>query len=278
MSKEIHWRKNFIIELENLNYEKAKAILFSQATGKRNTPNTATKMQAINIIRKFYNGEAKLIRNFLDSISNFTDDTSLEIVCTLLVDVYHIDPIKTSHKLHKLADCPSWEVREWVASACGEILNNHFESFYPILFSWTNDTSANIRRTASVAAMYAGKSRRKEYAPHLLDLVENLLSDKDTYVKKNLGPFTIGDGLLRYYPNEVMDRLNLWIDMDDENVRWNIAKVFSTAEGIKYIEKGEHIIQVLLDDKRLVVKRAVNSMINNIKKKNPNLLNLLKIE
>ncbi|SES91154.1 hypothetical protein SAMN05421676_10292 [Salinibacillus kushneri] len=97
-------------------------------------------------------------------------------------------------------------------------------------------------------------------------------------MKKNLGQFAIGDGLLRYYPDKVLGRLNKWIVINDENARWNLAKIFSSAEGMKYIVRAEGIIITLLNDERYKVKKAIHSNLNKVRKKEPELFGKLAIK
>lgn len=141
------------------------------------------------------------------------------------------------------------------------------------MLQWTREKSPNLRRAVAVAVKYAAKTSKDKNCENLIDLLEPLLSDTDPYVKKNLGAFAIGDGLLKYFPNQVLNRINVWIENDDEQVRWNIAKIFSSTEGSKYFEKSINIICELRDDNRTTVKRAVTSTLNSIRKRRSDINN-----
>ena len=113
---------------------------------------------------------------------------------------------------------------------------------------------------------------KENYAEALLDLVENLLADSHPYVKNNLGPYAIGDGLLRYYPDKVLERIDKWVKFESEHARWNVAKIFSAAEGAKHLEKAKKILHCLENDESQLVKRAVTSVKNQLKKRVPELV------
>ncbi|MBP1947468.1 DNA alkylation repair protein [Virgibacillus litoralis] len=268
--------ESFVYQLGDENFRGAIETLKELGTGARNTPKSPVKNKAIEYVISTVQDKSRL-RDMAIKLAEFEDATAKEIAAHLLTSVFDEYPRQVSNVLRLLANDENWEVREWVAGACGEILTNHFELFYEDIKSWTRDNSENVRRAASIAAMYAGKKRKEEYGEPLLDIVELLLTDSSTYVKKNLGQFAIGDGLLRYYPSKVLRRLNKWIEISDENARWNIAKIFSSAEGMKYICESESIIKILLHDERYKVKKAIDSTLNKAIKKNPDLVNGLTI-
>ncbi|MBB6454325.1 3-methyladenine DNA glycosylase AlkD [Salirhabdus euzebyi] len=258
------WLKQFIEKVE-IEPQKSLELLKVHGVGARGTPKSAIKLKAIEaIINHFANLKILQIAN---SFIGLEDDTAKEISAHLLAEVYLREPECISNKLKRLADDDNWEVREWVASAVGSIVTNHFSSFHTEALNWANDTSPNVRRAIAVAVKYASKTRNEHFAEPFLDIVEMLLTDSNTYVKKNLGPFVLGDGLLKYFPEFFLTRLEKWIEIDNEHARWNIAKVFSAAEGIKYVQHAEHVLKVLANDERVIVKRAFQSTLNQIKQK-----------
>jgi hypothetical protein len=94
-------------------------------------------------------------------------------------------------RLLRLADDEDWLVREAVHSTMGSLLVAHFDVIHPILHSWAEHPSANVRRGVAIAARRAANERREEWAEVLLDLVEPLLADRQQYVRKNLGPYVL---------------------------------------------------------------------------------------
>ncbi|NDI33934.1 DNA alkylation repair protein [Chengkuizengella sediminis] len=241
--------------------------LKSQATNHAETPKQVVKNKTLKMIKKLLVTKES-IYDFGMLLANSNDITGEELGSILIAEQFEINPKEVNNTLLRLAESDHWEVREWVASACSIILVNHFHEYYQIFYEWTNNESPNVRRAVTVAVKYVSKLKNQEMANQLIDLIEPLLSDQNPYVKKNLGAFAIGDGLLKYYPNQVMERMNDWIKIDDEIVRWNIAKIFSSAEGMKYIEDSIELFKVLTSDSRPTVKRAVKSTINGLKKRN----------
>jgi 3-methyladenine DNA glycosylase AlkD len=89
------------------------------------------------------------------------------------------------------------------------------------------------------------------------------------YVRKNLGPFAIGDGLLRCYPDLTLEHLARWAGSDDARVRWNVAMAFSTAEGARHVDAALPILERLAEDDRRFVWRAVANAMRNLGKRAP---------
>jgi 3-methyladenine DNA glycosylase AlkD len=266
------WIDSLIKEVRSKNIKKVLEILQLQTTGHANTPPQKIKDTALKQIRKSFE-DTKDLYEIGIKLANSGNITGEEIGSILMAEQYSYNSSEVESTLYRLADSPNWEVREWVASACGIILTNNFADFHPTMLQWTSDKSPNIRRAVAVAVKYATKTRKDEYSEQLIDLLEPILSDTDPYVKKNLGAFAIGDGLLKYFPNQVLNRINVWIENDHEQVRWNIAKIFSSAKGAKYIEYSIQIIYKLREDNRTTVKKAVASTLNSIKKRRPDIFN-----
>lgn len=243
-------------------------ILEGLSTDHAKTPKMSIKKKALKIIRiKMETPELLFGVGF--RLSNSKRYVGEELGAILLAECYELDKKGVTEILYRLADSENWEVREWVASACGEVLKNHFDDFYLTMKDWSHDSSPNVRRAVVVAIKYAGKARDIEIADRLIDLIESLLYDSDPYVKKNLGAFSIGDGLLRYYPAKVSKRIHHWVQIENEQVRWNVAMIFTSAEGTKHVENHIQDINLLLTDTRLSVKRAVKSLMKSIKKRKP---------
>lgn len=170
--------------------------LQSQATAHAGTAKAQVKRTAIQTIERRYRREPDALFRVALDLCQSSNPTAEEVGAHLLASCYEVDPSAVEDVLRSLADSTNWEVREWVAGACGTILEGHFEPFYSTMESWANDDSENVRRAVILALMHAGKSRKPEFAGPILDLVEVLLSDRSKYVRENLGPFAIGSGLI----------------------------------------------------------------------------------
>ena len=186
-------------------------------------------------------------------------------------------PLITSHRsdieraVQRLARDDDWEVRETAASLLGDALERDFGSYLRPAEAWIATGDARLRRAVVVAAKYAARSRDPERADALLDLIEPALSDHDEYVRRNLGPFAIGDQLLRSYPDATFARLERWAREPDENVRWNVASTFTSASGARVAERAFGMLAFLAIDTRPFVARAVAAAVRNILKRRPEL-------
>ncbi len=195
------------------------------------------------------------------------DPSAQEIGALCIADFYLQYPKVVNVWLYKLADSENWEVREWVASACGHLLEMHFPDYYVVMSDWSHDAYENIRRAVVLAVMYAGRSRKAEFAKPLLDLLEPLLHDHAKYVMDNLGPFAIGSALIKYYPTEVLQRLNQWVSSEKEQVRWNVAMAFTAAEAAAFASEAMPIFAVLAHDPHPYVQKAWKKAMRNIEKR-----------
>jgi hypothetical protein len=100
-----------------------------------------------------------------------------------------------------------------------ELLKEHFKQVFPILKKWSKHSSPNLRRCIAIAVRSARILRKREWVKPLVQLLEPLLSDITSYVRKNLGPYTIDDSLLRCYPDLTSKHLRRWSHRRDEGMR-----------------------------------------------------------
>jgi 3-methyladenine DNA glycosylase AlkC len=189
---------------------------------------------------------------------------STTLAVGLLVQVYADRPSGVAKRVVELAEDDNWERREDAAWLLSELLASHFEDVYEQCVQWVRHPSANVRRCVAVAVKRAAKGREPERGERFLDLLEPLLTDRDEYVRKNLGPFAIGDGLLRCYPALTLSRLESWSQRRNEETRWNVAMAFSTAEGAKHLDSALHLLTPIAADERRFVWRAVASAMRNL--------------
>ncbi|MCL6443571.1 MAG: HEAT repeat domain-containing protein [Alicyclobacillus sp.] len=260
----LDWKQLFLQSMEQGSVESVVQALDAQSTTHAGTAPAKIKNAAIKLLRKLDPAQAYPL---ILQLCSQPSPTAQEVGAICLTDFYQSHSSEVNQVLYRLADSHHWEVREWVASACGSILDKHFYDYLPVMAEWSRDTSENIRRAVVLAMMYAGKSRNPEFIGPMLDVLEPLLSDRSRYVRDNLGPFAIGNALIKYYPAEVLERLNTWVNAEDEQVRWNIAMIFSAAEGSKFAHESQHILDILSSDERSYVKRAVCKAIKNMNKR-----------
>ena len=209
-------------------------------------------------------------------LSNHKNPYIRRYASEILLKLWEKDRNKTTLILTNLADDEHWLVREGAHEVWGELLTKNFQQVFPILQTWSNSSSANLRRCVAVAARSAGNSKKDEWAEPLLQLIEPLLSDKTAYVRKNLGPFAIGDGLLRCNPNITMKHLRKWTQREDEGTLWNVAMAFASYGGNKNWREGVKILAKLATDERRYVWRSVASALIYLARRHPEVQDTLK--
>ena len=160
---------------------------------------------------------------------------------------------------YRLAHDDDWAVRETAAALLGHVLTEAWADTIPLLREWVSGPDSRLRRAVVVAAKYAARTRTPEWAEPLLNLIEPALRDHEEYVRKNLGPFAIGDQFVRSYPDATLARLRTWMHDPDENVRWNVAMALSAASGARLGQKAPDILEFLSSDERPFVRGAVRA-------------------
>ncbi|WAH37251.1 DNA alkylation repair protein [Alicyclobacillus dauci] len=258
------WKQSFLESIQQGVVEGVVKALDSQSTTHAGTAPSKIKNDAIKLLRKT---NSDTLYPLILQLCGHENPTAQEVGAICLTDFYRSQSSEVNRVLYRLADSDNWEVREWVASACGLVLEKHFHDYFPVMAEWSRDVSENIRRAVVLAMMYAGKSRNPEFIDPFLDIIEPLLSDRSRYVRDNLGPFAIGNALIKYYPTQVLKRLDTWVNDEDEQVRWNIAMIFSAAEGAKFAHESQQVFDILSSDERPYVKKAVSKAIKNINKR-----------
>jgi len=227
---------------------------------------------------KFYSQTLKLVKKHLDEEEIFEwakhlslrkETRSLACLILALGNPYLRHEEELKGLLLTLGNDVRWETRESAAYAFASVLLKNFDKVYPLVQEWVKHDSENIRRAVVLAVKYVAKARKPEYGEPLLRLIEPLLSDRSVYVRKNLGPFTIGDGLLRAYPKLTMQYVEKWSRSQDEQVLWNVAMVFSSAEGAKHCDGALPILKKLAEDERRFVWRTVASALKNLGRRKP---------
>ena len=194
-----------------------------------------------------------------DNLSNHEDPFTRRYASRILLKLWENDENRAAQILATLSDDKHWLVREEAHGIWGELLKEHFQQIYPILQKWSLLSSVNFRRCVTIAVRSAGNLRKEEWAEPLVHLLEPLLSDKTAYVRKNLGPYAIGDGLLRCYPNLILKYLGRWANSRDEGTLWNVAMAFASYGGNKSWREGMKILTNLATDERRYVWRSVAS-------------------
>ena len=241
-----------------------------RATGERGWVKQAEYSKAAAIIRA--NAVAPLVRrDWATRLLQHPRRVDKQLAAVILRPLIATDQAAVEHAIHRLARDEDWEVREAAASLLGDALERSFAAYTGIARSWVATGEPGLRRAVVVGAKYAARSRHPDRAEPILDLIEPALSEPDDHVRRSLGPFAIGDQILRSYPDATFARLERWARDPDENVRWNVAAVFTSASGAQVAERAFGILAFLSNDARPLVQRAVRAAVRNILKRRPEL-------
>lgn len=239
------------------------------ATDHANTAPAAIKRLTIRGLESRYRSEARELWKVTLSLSRSGHATAEEVAAILLAKLYAHHAEIAAEELKRLADNQNWEVREWAASALGDVTLNHFNLMHPQLQAWSHDPSENVRRAVVLSAMYASRTKDPEMAESLLDLLTPLLKDATPYVRTNLGPFALGDGFARHWPDLLPSRLTQWSQDGDEQVHWNLAMVFSAQTGARLAPSVPQLLRILSEDMRPMVQKAWKKACQRIQKEIP---------
>ena len=212
------------------------AVLDAQVHHGRPGSPAALRQQVGDQLVEVLGSQSGRMSRWIDALSGSASPTGRQMACLLLASRYRQDPNGVLNAADALADDAHWEVREAAASLLGTLLDRDFDRVLARL---------EIRRD------------RPDRAGVLLDLLEPMLRAQEPYVRRNLGPFAIGDALLRVDPRTTLQRLRGWSRDRDPMVRWNVAMAFSTAIGSFHWPAGKVILERLARGPEPVVRMAV---------------------
>ncbi len=233
------------------------------------TAPAAIKRLTIRRLESRYQAKDEELWKLTLALAHSGHPTAEEVAAMLLSKLYAQHAETVAEELKRLAESANWEVREWAASALGEVTLHYYNQIHPRLQEWIHDPSENARRAVVLGAMYASHTKDSGMAHSLLDLLTPLLWDTTPYVRNNLGPFALGDGFSRRWPDLLLRRLTEWSREPDEPVRWNLAMVFSAQAGASLAPRVPEVLRILSGDTRQVVQKAWKKASQRIQKENP---------
>ena len=165
------------------------------------------------------------------------------------------------------ANDPDWIVREYAAGTFAALLEKDFAHFAKTFSNWVRTETVNVKRAIALAVKYDAKSGAMEKWKVYFHLINCLMAEKDEYIRKNLGPFAIGDGLLSRFPKQILHSCRKWSKSPNENIRWNTAMIFTAAAAGNFIKEGRPILRELEMDPSPFVARAAKRAIKNLEKR-----------
>jgi len=193
------------------------------------------------------------------------------VACELVPLSFDEDPEEAMAVLHDLAGDSDPKVRAAAIAACARIVRTHFGRVVEILSGWRDSASPHVRRAVAVAATRAAEATRLERAPHLMRLVEPLLTDRDPTVRRLLGPSALGS-FLGAYPDVAFDSLIEWSTSSDPQALWNVAMAFTSASAAPLAKRALIVLRKLALDERRMVWRAVAAAMWQLGRRRPDVV------
>ncbi len=192
-----------------------------------------------------------------------------QLACALL-DAFWKDHRKDVERLTlNLARDEEHEVRLYAASTMARIIRSNFRAYFRYMRLWSRHADPSVRRQVIIATVAVADAAHPEWAKPLLDLLEPHMSDRDPYIRRNLGPFALGQGMLRVYPEETLERFERWLPSMDEIVRWNLGMAFATPVIPVDRERTLLILKSLASDGRRFVWGAAAAALQNLLRADP---------
>ncbi len=176
-------------------------------------------------------------------------------VASLLIAPRWLDDPSLTGLVWALAEDPDWEVREWAVYPFHVRYESGPESAFVLYRSWALQATPGVKRAIAVAVKGLAHAGKVAVGP-LLELVEALIPEEDEYVRKNLGPFCLGDGLLPLYPEETLERMAWWAERPEWAARWNVAMSFTAKRARQFGESGMALLMPLTQDADGRVRKA----------------------
>jgi len=193
------------------------------------------------------------------------------VACELVPLSSDEDPEEAMAVLHDLASDGDPGVRAAAVAACARIARTHFGRVIEILSGWRDSPSPHVRRAVAVSATRAAEATRFERAPHLMRLVEPLLTDRDPTVRRLLGPSALG-AFLGAYPDVTFDSLIGWSTSSDPQVLWNVAMAFTSPSAAPLAKRALIVLRKLALDERRMVWRAVAAAMWQLGRRRPDVV------
>lgn len=168
--------------------------------------------------------------------------------------------------IKKAAEDEDWIVREYAAGTFAQLLEKDFPHFSKLYLKWVKTESTNIKRAITLAVKYDSKTADPKKWKIYFDLIDPLMNEEAEYIRKNLGPFAIGDGLLSRYPEQILNSCKKWSISKNENTRWNTAMIFTAASAKKFAKAAKPLLVKLEKDKNPFVAKAAKKALKNIER------------
>ena len=189
-----------------------------------------------------------------------------EVAASLIGPLWH-DSQELDAVVFRLAQDPHWEVREWAAGPLVDRYLADAEGSWALFCDWADHAPDEVKRALAVAIKSLAHSNHVS-PDALLKIADRLVRFENDYLRKNLGPFAIGDGLLPLYPEPTLSHLARWARSQQWAARWNAAAAFTAKKAAPWIETAQDILASLTGDQHPLVRRVAARVLKSAAPKN----------
>lgn len=194
-----------------------------------------------------------------------------QLASILCAHAYVDAPDPTLDLLFSLVDDGEACVRDAAAESAGRLLDAEFAHVLTRIERWRDDPSSSVRHAVLVAVTGAARRECAERAEPLLRLIAPLLNDRNSLVRRALGPSAVA-ALLQHYPALAFEHLVQWSTSNDEQVLWNVAMAFTSPAAADLAKKALIVLRKLSLDERRYVWRAVATAMWKLGRKRPDVV------
>ncbi|TCP59570.1 HEAT repeat protein [Tumebacillus sp. BK434] len=230
--------------------------------------NQAEKMLAAEAILDACQGDDIALTRRVRELAAHPSPMAKQVACALMQELWPRELELTPLMLLLTTD-EDWEVREWAAPAFTSLLSSAWPQHLGLIEELALHPHESVKRQIALAVKQTAQKKLPESIGPLLQLTELLLGAEHEYVRINLGPFCIGDGLLRIYPAEALPKLHQWARAESWPMRWNAVMSFSGAQGAVHPDDAFAMISLLLSDSHKEVQKAARKTLKNMRKRCP---------
>lgn len=230
--------------------------------------NQAEKMLAAETILAAFSGDDAGLTRRVGELAAHLSPMAKQVACALMQELWPRQTDLTPLMLQLTMD-DDWEVREWAAPAFTCLLSAQWPKHLGLIEELAAHPHESVKRQIALAIKQTAQKKLPKSAGALLELTERLLPEEHEYVRINLGPFSIGDGLLRIYPQETLGKLHEWAGSECWPVRWNAVMSFSGAQGAAHPDDAYAILRPLTGDAHKEVLKAARKTLKNLRKRCP---------
>lgn len=242
-----------------------KLLLSSTHHGRPGAPLHAKRLVVREVLRSFHRNLDGLWE-WTEKFARHSERTARQLALGWLGRFWKPSPSAVERYARELAEDEDWEVREAAAGLFAKLLGQDWDRVYPLFKRWARSGSARLKRAVALSLKSNYGAR---HAEDQLELADMLARESDDYVRRNLGPFVVGDGLLRYYTRATLEHVRRWSKSTSETMRWNAAMVFASAYAARLAREAIAIVGPLAEDSSLAVRRAAAAAIRNLARRNP---------